>query len=117
MLDSTPSLPPCGPGNPTDGDQYREYYIPANIVEEEQELLDACKTDKLAHALREIYNEFYLMIELMRGYAERKDDEDFTYYLLAQKLQEPLDRLSKACSITVDWVLVMRRSIGVDFKR
>lgn len=29
------------------------------------------------------------MIELMRGYAEGKDNGDFTYWLLAQKLQEP----------------------------
>lgn len=53
------------------------------------------------------------MIELMRGYAEGKDDEDFTYWLLAQKLQELLDRLSKACSITVDCKLICRRTIGV----
>ena len=28
---------PSGPGNPRDGDQYREYYIPIRSVEEEQE--------------------------------------------------------------------------------
>jgi len=111
MSDSISSLSPSGPGNPKDGDQYREYYIPASTVADENELLDEYETDRLAHALREIYNEFYLMIELMRGYAEGKDDEDFTYFLLAQKLQQPLDRLSKACSITVDWDLVMRRTI------
>lgn len=61
---------PSGPGNPRDGDQYREYYIPIRSVEEEQELLEEYETDRFAHALREIYNEFYLMIELMRGYAE-----------------------------------------------
>ena len=116
MSNLTPCLSPSGPGNPADGDQYREYYIPANIVKDEHELLDEYETDRLAHALREIYNEFYLMIELMRGYAEGKDDEDFTYFLLAQKLQQTLDRLSKVCSITVDWELVMRRSIGIEFK-
>lgn len=116
MSDSISPTSPSGPGNPANGDQYREYYIPANIVVDEQELLDEYDTNRLAHALREIYNDFYLMIELMRGYAEGKDDEDFTYWLLAQKLQEPLDRLSKACSITVDWELVMRRTIGVELK-
>lgn len=55
---------PSGPGNPRDGDQYREYYIPIRSVEEEQELLEEYETDRFAHALREIYNEFYLMIEL-----------------------------------------------------
>lgn len=114
MSDSNNTLPPSGPGNPADGDQYREYYIPANIVKEEQELLEEYETDRLAHVLDEIYNDFYLMIELMRGYAEGKDDEDFTYWLLAQKLQHPLDRLSKASSLIVDWKLVMRRSIGVE---
>ncbi|MCC8193437.1 MAG: hypothetical protein LIP28_02170 [Deltaproteobacteria bacterium] len=114
MSDSIPRPPASGPGNPADGDQYREYYIPANIVREEKELLDEYETDRFAHALREIYTDFYLMIELMRGYAEGKDDEDFTYFLLAQKLQLPLDRLSKACSVVVDWQLVMRRTIGVE---
>lgn len=113
MSEPIPHPFPSGPSNPADGDQYREYYIPANIVKDEQELLDEYNTNRLAHALREIYNEFYLMIELMRGYSEGKDDEDFTYWLLAQKLQEPLDRLSKACSITVDWELICRRTIGV----
>lgn len=115
MSDANPRPTPHGPGNPADGDQYREYFIPANIIIEEQELLDEYNTDRLAHALREIYNDFYLMIELMRGYAEGKDEEDFTYWLLAQKLQHPLNRLSKACSVIVDWQLVMRRSIGVEF--
>lgn len=114
MSDVNPSPIAHCPGNPKDGDQYREYYIPANIVREEQELLDEYETDRLAHALREIYNEFYLMIELMRGYAEGKDDEDFTYWLLAQKLQQPLDKLSKTCSVIVDWQLVLKRSIGVE---
>lgn len=116
MSDSNSPVSPSGPGNPADGDQYREYYIPVNIVKEEQELLEEYETDRLAHVLGEIYNDFYLMIELMRGYAERKDDEDFTYWLLAQKLQQPLDRLSKASSLIVDWKLVMRRTIGVEHK-
>lgn len=110
---TTPHFPPSGPGNPADGDQYREYYIPANIVREEQELLDEYETERFAHALREIYTDFYLMIELMRGYAEGKDDEDFTYWLLAQKLQHPLDRLSKACSTIVDWELISKKTIGI----
>lgn len=114
MSNPIPNPSPFGPGNPRSGDQYREFYIPVHIVKEEQELLDEYETDRLAHALREIYNDFYLMIELMRGYAENKDDEDFTYYLLAEKLKHPLDRLSKACSVVVDWKLVLRRTIGVE---
>ena len=70
---------PSGPGNPKDGDQYREYYIPVKNIEEEQELLDEYETDKFAHALREIYTDFYLLIELMRGYAENNDDDDDYY--------------------------------------
>ena len=35
---------PSGPGNPRDGDQYREYYIPIRSVEEEQELLEEYET-------------------------------------------------------------------------
>ena len=112
MSEHTLHASPPDPRNHKDGDQYREYYIPANIIKDEQALLNEYETDRLAHALREIYNDFYLMIELMRGYAEGKDDEDFTYFLLAQKLQQPLDRLSRACSVTVDWELVRKRTIG-----
>lgn len=36
---------PSGPGNPRDGDQYREYYIPIRSVGEEQELLEEYETD------------------------------------------------------------------------
>jgi len=113
MSDQISHPSPSGPGNPKDGDQYREYYIGAKSIEEEQELLEEYETDRFAHALREIYNEFYLMIELMRGYAENNDDEDFTYFLLAERLKKPLDRLSLACSTIVDWELVCRRTIGV----
>lgn len=114
MSDSTPSFSPSGPGNPAEGDQYREYYIPANIVREEKEILEEYDTDRLAHALGEIYNEFYLMIELMRGYAEGRDYQDVTYFLLAEKLKQPLDRLSKACSVVVDWKLICQKTIGVE---
>ena len=75
--------PPSTPDNPSDGDQYREYYIPVHIAKEEQELLDEYHTDRLAYALPEIYDEFYLMTELMRGCAESKEEKDFTYFLLA----------------------------------
>lgn len=46
--------------------------------------MDEYDTDRLTHALRDIYMDFYLMIELMRGYAENNDDEDMTYFLLAE---------------------------------
>lgn len=111
MPDRNTGLFPSGPGNPANGDQYREYFIPAKNVKEEQTLLDEYGRDRLAHALRDIHDDLYLMIELMRGYAEGKDDEDFTYFLLAQKLQYPLERLSKACSATVDWELMTRRTV------
>ena len=113
MSESIPVPSPSGPGNPKDGDQYREYYIPLKNIREEQELMDEYETDRFAHALREIYNEFYLMIELMRGYAENNDEGDFTYFLLSQRLEKILDRLSLACSASVDWELVCRRTIGV----
>lgn len=114
MPDSIPYPTPPGLGNPKDGDQYREYFIPAKNAREEQELLDEYAQDRLTHVLRDIYTDFYLMIELMRGYAQNKDDEDFTYFLLAEKLQHPLDRLSKACSATVDWELMTRKTVRVE---
>lgn len=107
------NLTPSRPSNPADGDQYREYFIPAKNAKEEQELLDEYNKDRLAHVLRDIYTDFYLMIELMRGYAEGKDDEYFTYFLLAEKLQHPLNRLSKACSAIVDWELTTRKTVEI----
>lgn len=111
MSDSNPYPSPSSPSNPKDGDQYREYFIPAKNVREEQELLDEYAQDRLAHVLRDIHTDFYLMIELMRGYAQNKDDEDLTYFLLAEKLRHPLDRLSKACSATVDWELMTQKTV------
>ena len=111
MSDSFPIPSPSGPNNPKDGDQYREYFIPAQNAREEQELLDEYAQDRLTHVLHDIYTDLYLMIELMRGYAENKDDEDLTYFLLAEKLRHPLDRLSKVCSATVDWEVLTRKTV------
>lgn len=99
MSDSLSAASPSGPGNPADGDQYREYYIPANIVKEEHELLEEYETDRLAHVLGEIYNDFYLMIELMRGYAEGKDDEDFTYWAAGSKTPAAIGQVEQSIFI------------------
>ena len=100
------STPPEEADDPTlQQDEYRSYRVPFHILDDEQELLAEYGTDRIAHVFREIYTELYLMLELMKGYAERNDDEDFTYFLIAQKLFKPLDRLSKACSIIVDFEL------------
>ena len=114
MSDPLVSPAPSGPSNPQDGDQYREYFIPAFIVREEQKLLEECAQGRLADALRGIYTDFYLLIELMHGYAQNNEDADFTYFLLAEKLRQPLDRLNKACSVTVDWKLIRQKIMGVE---
>lgn len=111
-MSQSPSHPQMGKLVPSNGDQFREYYIPINIVKEEKKLLDEYQTDRLAQVLHEIYDDFYLMIELMSGYAERNDDEDLTYFLIAKKLQRSLDSFSKACSIIVDFKLVGNVIIG-----
>ena len=112
MSDPLASSAPCGPLSPRDGDQYREYFVPACNAREEQQLLEEYAQDRLADALRGIYTDFYLLIELMRGYARSNEDADFTYFLLAEKLQQPLDKLNKACSATVDWKLISRKTVG-----
>lgn len=96
---------------PAQQDEYRSYRVPFHILDDEQELLAEYGTDRLAHVLREIYTEFFLMLELMKGYAKRNDDEDFTYYLVAQQLLKPLDRLSKACSVLVDFELQTKEPV------
>ena len=97
---------------PKDGDQYREYFIPCFNASEEAELLREYNQNRLTDALRSIYSDFYMLIDLMRGYAQSRQDTDFTYALLAEKLQHPLSRLSKACSATVDWQLIKRTTVG-----
>lgn len=92
-------------GELTQQDEYRSYRVPFHILDDEQELLAEYGTDRIAYVLREIYTEFFLMLELMKGYAERNDDKDFTYILIAQQLFKPLDKLSKACSVLVDFEL------------
>ena len=113
MSDSISPPSTFGPSSPKDGDQYREYFIPACNVREEQKLLEEYAQGRLTDALRGIYTDFYLLIELMRGYARSNEDADFTYFLLAEKLQQPLDKLNKACSATVDWKLISRKTVGV----
>ena len=92
-------------------DDYRFYRVPSHILDDERELLAEYETDRMAHVLREIYTEFFLMLELMKGYAERNDDEDFTYFLLAQQLFKPLESLSRACSVLVDFELQAKEPI------
>lgn len=105
---------PCDPVSAREGDQCREYFIPASNVREEQKLLEAYAQTRLTDALRGIYTDFYLLIELMRGYAQSREDQDVTYFLLAEKLQQPLDRLNTACSATADWTLMSRKTVGVE---
>ncbi len=111
-MSQSSSSPQMGKLVPSNGDQFREYYIPINIVKEEKKLLDEYQTDRLAQVLHEIYDDFYLIIELMSGYAKRNDDEDFTYFLIAKKLKRSLDKFNKACSIIVDFKLVENIIIG-----
>ena len=99
------SPPPTEPQTPAHQDKLRSYRVPFHILDDEQELLDEYDTDRIAHVLRDIHTEFFLMLELMKGYADRNDDEDFTYFLIAQHLFKPLDRLSKVCSVLVDFSL------------
>ena len=116
MSVASPFASPSSPSNPKVGDQYREYFIPARSAKEERELLEESETDRLAHVLRDIHTDFYLMIELMRGYAENKDDADCIYFLLAEKMQRLLDRLGMMCSATVDWELVAGRTVEIEPK-
>lgn len=109
MPDSISLPSPGGPSSPQDRGQYREYFIPASNISEEQKLLEQYAEKRFGDALRGIYTDFYLLIELMRGYTKYNDSEDYTYFLLAEKLQQPLDRLSKACSAIGDWKLISRR--------
>lgn len=111
MLQSLES-PEFGTIVPSNGDHIREYYIPLNIIKEEKKLLDEYQTDRIAHVLREIYDDLYLMIELMSGYSEKDDDENFTYYLIARKLKQILDNFNKTCSIIIDFSLVGNVIIG-----
>ena len=92
-------------------DEYRSYRVPFYVLNAERELLAEYDTDRIAHVLRDIHTEFFLMVELMKGYAERNDDEDFTYFLIAQQLFKPLDRLSKACLILVDFELQQKETV------
>lgn len=96
----------------SNGDQIREYLIPVCAVKEEKNLLDKYNNSRIAHILQDIYSDFYLMVELMKGYAERSDDEDFVYYLLAEKLQYQVDKLKVVCSVIVDFQIVGETTVG-----
>ena len=116
LLSLTTAIPPDEPAHdeqdePKKRDEYRFYRVPFHILDDEQELLAEYGTDRIAHVLREIYTEFFLMLELMKGYAERNDDEDFTYFLVAQQLCKSLDRFSKACSVLVDFELQTKEPV------
>lgn len=102
------------PEEDAEQDEYRTYRVPFHVLDDEQELLEEYNTDRLTHVLSEIHTDLSLMVELLKGYAEGKDYEGFTYFLFAQKIQQPLDRLSKACSVTVDWDLMKREAIKAE---
>jgi hypothetical protein len=117
LLNLTAASPPDEaprdePKEPARQAEYRSYRVPFHTLKEEQELLTEYDTDSMAHALREIYNEFFLMLELMKGYAESNDNKDYTYFLVAQQLFKPLDRLNQACSVLVEFELQATESVS-----
>lgn len=86
-------------------DQYRSYRVPFHILDDERELLAEYQVDGIADVLQEIYSEFFILRELMQVYAERNGARDFTYAQLAKQLGRPLSKLSKTCSVLVDFEL------------
>ena len=85
--------------------ELRHYHVPFHALDEERELLSEYNTDNIADVLDEIHTDFFLMLELMKGYAEQFEEEGLIYSLTAEKLLKPLGRLRKVCSVLVDFKL------------
>lgn len=100
----------------SNGDQIREYLVPVCTVKEEQKILEKYNNFRIAYILQDIYSDFYLMVELMKGYAERDKDgdeiEESIYYLLAEKLQYQVEKFKIVCSIIIDFHPVGKTTIG-----
>lgn len=115
MLNSQ-NLLQSGSDSLTNGDQIREYLVPVCTVKEEQKILEKYNNFRVAYILQDIYSDFYLMVELMKGYAERDKDgnegEESVYYLLAEKLQYQVDKLKIVCSVIIDFHPVGKTTIG-----
>lgn len=91
------------PEEDAEQDEFRTYRVPFHILDDEQILLKTYNAKRIADALAEIRNEFYLLLELLKGYAENKDDEGFLYFLFTEQLSRPMKMLHKTCSVLADF--------------
>lgn len=91
------------PEEDAEQDEYRTYRVPFHILDDEEILLKTYEAERIADALAEIYNEFYLLLELLKGHSENTDSEGFLYFLFTQHLSRPLKMLSKASSVLADF--------------
>ena len=96
--ESPPDEPPPDDEDTKHQDEYRSYRVPFHVLDDEQYLLDKYQVERVADALSMIYDEFYLMLSLLKGYAEGLDDEGYIYFLFTEHLKIPLDMLSKGSS-------------------
>jgi len=97
------SPPPDGSERDARQDEYRTYRVPFYILDDEQILLKTYNAKRIADALADIYSEFYLMLELLKGHSENTDSEGFLYFLFVEHLSRPLNMLSKTCSVLADF--------------
>jgi len=84
-------------------DEYRTYRVPFHILDDEQILLETYNAKRIADALAEIRNEFFLLLELLKGHSENMDNEGFLYSLFVEQLSRPMDMLHKTCSVLADF--------------
>ena len=93
------------PEEDAEQDEFRTYRVPFHVLDDEQMLLKTYNAKRIADALADIYSEFYLMLELLKGHSENTDSEGFLYFLFAEQLAKPLNMLSKTCSVLADFHL------------
>lgn len=91
------------PEEDVEQDEFRTYRVPFHILNDEQILLETYKAKRIADALAGIRDEFYVLLELLKGHSENLDNEGFLYFLFTEQLSRPMKMLHKTCSVLADF--------------
>lgn len=91
----------------------RCYRIPANILDEEREMLEFYKVENWQELFNKAHDQIYATVLLMERIPAEEEIDGFSITLVAENLMMPLRMFSKLCSLIADFRLVhIMKAVG-----